>query len=462
MFTNKMSNAAGHSPAWKWSKSMPTTYSTSRRNLLKASALTLAGLTTRRRGWGAAESPNELLSVAVVGVDGRGGENINEMMNEGGAQIVALCDVDEKRAGKMRERFPKARFVVDYRRLLDQKDIDAVLVATPDHNHAPATILALKAGKHVYCEKPLTHTLDECRAVREAAAKYKRVTQMGTQIHATSNYRRVVELIQSGAIGPVGEVHVWVSGGINPGDRPKDTPPVPEGLHYGLWLGPAPVRPYHTAYVPYNWRGWWDFGGGTLGDMACHYMDLPFWALKLRTPKTVVADGPPVHPESCPSWLTVRYEFAARETLPAVTLTWYNGDKRPPQFAEGKIPKDIPNKTTYWGAALLFVGSRGMLIANYDGHMLLPEKDFEGFTPPPKTISDSIGHHREWVEACKTGGVTTCNFDYSGALTEAVLLGNVSYRSGQKLDWDAKSLKAVNAPQADKYIRHHYREGWTL
>ncbi len=434
----------------------------SRRDILKASAQITAGFwVAGSRTFAQSQPAGERLHVGVVGVEAQGAYNINQIVEAGGAEIVALCDVDEKLAGKMRERFPKARFLVDYRKLLDQNDIDAVVVATPDHNHAPASMLALKAGKHVYCEKPLTHTVDECRAVREAAKKYKRVTQMGTQIHAGSNYRRVVEIIRSGAIGPVGEVHVWVGGGISPGDRPKDTPPVPEGLHYDLWLGPAPVRPYHPDYIPFHWRGWWDFGGGTLGDMACHYMDLPFWALDLRVPTTVAAEGPPVHPERCPSWLTVRYEYAARGTLPPVKLTWYNGDQRPPQFAEGKIPQDTP-KTTYWGAGVLFVGSKGMLLANYEGHILLPAKDFDGFTPPPKSIPDSVGHHREWIEACKTGRVTTCNFDYAGALTEAVLLGNVSYRCGQNLEWDSKALKAVNAPQADRYLRHHYRQGWTL
>ncbi len=397
---------------------------------------------------------SERLHVGVVGIEGQGGWNIDRLVETGRCEIVALCDVDEPRVAKMRERFSKVRFYVDYREMFDQKDIDAVLVATPDHHHAPAAMLALKAGKHVYCEKPLTHTVDECRAIREAAAKYKRVTQMGTQIHAEPNYRRVVEIIRSGVIGPVGEVHVWVDGGISPGDRPKDTPPVPAGLHFDLWLGPAPLRPFHPSYVPYNWRGWWDFAGGTLGDMACHYMDLPFWALDLRAPKTIAAEGPPVHPESCPPWLIVRYEYEQRGKLPPVKLTWYNGNKRPPQFADDQVPR--------WGAGVIFVGSKGMLVADYGRYVLLPEEDFEGFTPPPKSIPDSVGHHREWLDACKTGGTTTCSFDYSGALTEAVLLGNVSYRCGRPLEWDAKACKVTNTSEAEKYLRHHYREGWKL
>lgn len=396
---------------------------------------------------------NERLAVGVIGVAGQGAYNLGGVAGAG-CEILALCDVDEKRAGKAREQFPKAQFHADFRKLLDQKGLDAVVVATPDHTHATATVAALKAGLHVYCEKPLTHTVHEARVVAELAAKQKRVTQLGTQIHAGTNYRRVVELIQSGAIGPVKEAHVWCGKSWGGGERPKDTPPVPEGLHFDLWLGPAPQRPYHAAYVPFNWRAWWDFGGGTLADMACHYTDLPFWALKLRHPTKVSAEGPPAHPETAAKALVVTYEFPARDTLPPVKLVWYDGGKRPPHFAEGKLPK--------WGDGVLFVGEKGMLLADYSNRKLLPEKDFEGFTAPNPTIANSIGHHKEWVEACKSGGATTCNFDYSGALTETVLLGNVAYRLGKPITWDAKELKAVGEPAADKLIRKEYRQPWTL
>jgi predicted dehydrogenase len=397
---------------------------------------------------------NERLHVGVIGVAGQGGSDMNQVA-QAGAAIVALCDVDEKRAGAARERFPEASFYTDFRRLIDQKGLDAVVVGTPDHTHAVATMAALKAGLHVYCEKPLTHTVVEARLVAETAANHKRVTQMGTQIHGGDNYRRVVELIQGGAIGPVTEVHVWCAKVHAGGDRPKDTPPVPEGLHYDLWLGPAPYRPYHPSFIPFHWRGWWDFGGGTLADMACHYMDLPFWALKLRHPTTVAAEGSsPVHPDSAAKWLMVHYEFPARGLLPPVKLTWYDGGKRPKLFAEGKLPK--------WGDGVLFVGEKGMLLADYNKRQLLPERDFAGFTPPQPTIPNSIGHYREWVEACKTGGPTTCNFDYSGALTEAVLLGNVAYRLGKPLTWDAKQLRATNEPEAEKFLRTEYRKPWTL
>jgi hypothetical protein len=329
--------------------------------------------------------------------------------------------------------------------------------------HAHATLRALRAGLHVYCEKPLTHSVEEARLVAEAATKHKRVTQMGTQVHAGDNYRRVVELVQAGAIGKVAEVHVWCARSWGGPDRPKETEPIPKGLHWDLWLGCAPERPFHHGpdkkgfgtYHPYNWRSWWDFGGGTLNDMACHHMDLPFWALGLRHPTLVVAQGSPVHPETAAMWLIVRYQFPARGEQPPVKLTWYDGGKRPPHFDEGKLPK--------WGDGTLFVGDKGMLLAGYDSHKLLPEKDFAGYDRPKPTIPASIGHHKEWVEACKSGGPTTCPFDYAGALTEAVLLGTVSYRLGGKpLAWNARGLRATNEPDAERFIKKEYRKPWSL
>jgi predicted dehydrogenase len=426
----------------------------SRRRFLQTTALGAAGLSTTL-AFAAEKKPpaSERLAVGVIGVAGQG-EHDWKNIHAGGAEIVALCDVDESRTKKARETFPHAAFHSDFRRLIDQKGLDAVLVATPDHTHAPATLAALRAGLHVFCEKPLTHTVYEARLVAETAAKHKRVTQMGTQIHGGDNYRRVVELIQSGAIGTVREVHVWVKtsygGGI---DRPKEKQKAPPGLHWDLWLGPAPERPYNSAYVPFWWRGWWDFGGGALADMACHHMDLPFWALKLRHPTKITAEGPPPHPESTSKGLIVHYEFPARGQLPPVQLTWYDGGKRPALFAQGKLPE--------WGDGSLFVGSKGMLLAGYGNRKLLPEKEFADFKPPAPFIPNSIGHYKEWVEACKTGGPTTCNFDYSGALTEAVLLGNVAYRLGKPIEWDAKHFK-TNEAGAEKFLRPVYRKPWML
>ncbi len=401
------------------------------------------------------QAPNDKLNIAGIGVGGRGGADVRGVDHE---NLVALCDVDDRRAAKTFEKYPKAKTYRDFRKMLDELDsqIDAVVIGTPDHTHAPPAAMAMKMGKHCYCEKPLTVAVHETRVLTELAAEHKLVTQLGTQIHAGDNYRRVVELVESGAIGPVRQVEVQFSGGRGGMDRPTDTPPVPEGLDWDLWLGPAPYRPYHPCYVPGNWRDWWDFANGTLGDFGCHYMDLPFWALKLKYPTRVKAEAPvPPHPETAAPVLTVRYEFPARGDLPPVTMTWRNGkDNLPPIVRE----KNLPN----WGAAVLFVGDKGMLLANYSKHLLLPEDEFAEFQRPEPTIPPSIGHHKEWTEACKTGGPTTCNFAYSGPLTEAVLLGNVAYRVGCELEWNAESLRATNCPEADALLRRPYREGWTL
>jgi predicted dehydrogenase len=404
---------------------------------------------------------SERLQIAVIGTTGQGQSDWSALVS-GGAEVAAYSDVDERKIGAIQSKFPKANFFVDYRKMLEQKGLDGILVATPDHVHAPATLAALHAGLHVFCEKPLTHTVEEARLVAETAAKHKRVTQMGTQIHAGDNYRKVVEIIQSGAIGTIREVHTWCGANYGGKHRPKESEPVPDGFHWDLWLGPAPVRPfYHGAdsdkrgiYHPFNWRNWWDFGGGSLADMACHHMDLPFWALGLRHPTKVSAEGPAVDPESPPQTLIVTYEFPAREKLPPVTLKWYHGGKRPPHFAEGKLPK--------WGDGSLFVGDKGQMLAGYGDFKLLPAKDFVDYQLPKPTIPRSIGHYKEWVEACKNNGPTTCNFDYAGALTEAVLLGNVAFRCGKALEWNPKELKATNAPEADKFIRKEYRKGWEI
>jgi predicted dehydrogenase len=408
-------------------------------------------------------SPNEKLNIGVVGVANRGGANLSGVAGE---NIVALCDVDDIFLRAAAEKFPQAKTYNDFRRMLDRKDLDAVVCSTADHTHAVVSVAALRSGRHVYCEKPLTRTVSECRIVREAARKGRLVTQMGTQIHAGANYRRTVELIQSGAIGPVAEVHVWVNvrrGGM---DRPSDTPPVPPNLHWELWLGPAAERPYHPAYLPGEWRNWWAFGTGGLGDFGCHYMDLPHWALGLRYCSSVeVVDGPPVHPESVPLWLILRYEYPARGNQPPVKLTWYHGGKQPeilPSILPEETDKKGNKKKADWPSGILFIGTKGMILANYGRHVLLPQKNFAGFEPPKPFIADSIGHHKEWIEACKTGGTTTCNFDYSGALAETVLLGNVAYRTGKKLEWDAATLRAKNCPEAQQFVQHQYRKGWKI
>ena len=408
-------------------------------------------------------SANEKLNLGVVGVSNRGAANLQGVAGE---NIVALCDVDDTRRAAAAQKFPGAATYDDFRRLLDRTDLDAIVCSTPDHTHAVVAVAALRSGRHVYCEKPLTRTVSECRIVREAARAAGVATQMGTQIHAGANYRRVVELVKAGAIGPVTEVHVWSVAKYGNVTRPADTPPVPAGLHYDLWLGPVEARPYHPDYLPGKWRNWWAFGGGALGDFGCHYMDLLHWALDLRECTSVeVVDGPPADVESVPPWLVLRYVYPVRGAQPAVRLTWYHGGRQPdllkslvadtePAAGEGKKPG--------WASGVLFVGGKGMLLADYTRHVLLPAEKFAGFEPPPPTIPDSIGHHAEWIEACKRGGPTTCNFDYSGALTETVLLGNVAHRAGAKLEWDSAALRAPNCPGAGEFVQHRYRTGWRI
>ncbi|MHC4399209.1 MAG: Gfo/Idh/MocA family protein [Planctomycetota bacterium] len=423
--------------------------------MLRSSALAGVGLWfSGGRVKAADRSPNEKLDVAVIGAGGRGAANLSAVAQS--ENVVALCDVDQRRAGSSFEKYAKAGKYHDYRKMLDEMDrqIDAVVVSTPNHVHAPAAVTAMRMGKHAYCEKPLSHSIAEARVAAQVAAEQKVATQMGTQIHASGNFRRIVELIRAGAIGPVRRCHIWLRGGGHAGDRPTETPPVPEGLDWDLWLGPAPYRPYHPCYVPHDWHYWWDFGGGALGNMGCHYYDLAYWALDLRYPTTVEAEGSPVHPESTPRELRIRYEFPARGPLPPVTVTWNNGrDNPPPVFTEEGLP------SWAWG---VFVGDEGMLLASYPKHMLWPESKFADYQPPEPTIPDSIGHHQEWILACKTGSPTTCNFDYSGAITEAVLLGNVAYRVGEKLQWDPVQMKVPNCPGADDLMRREYRAGWTL
>ncbi len=402
-------------------------------------------------------SANEKLNIAVIGVAGRGAENLKEVAAL--ENIVALCDVDATHLAAASQKFPAAKTYSDFRRLIDQGDIDAILVATPDHTHAVATAAALRSGRHVYCEKPLTHTVSEARIITDLARKSGLVTQIGTQIHAGNNYRRVVELVQAGAIGSVKEVHVWAGAVYGGHDAPTDRPPVPKELNWDLWLGPVKEHPYHPEFAHFKWRNWWHFGGGSLADFGCHFMDLPFWALHLQHATRVQPmDGPPVHPESTPPWLIVRYEFPARQrdsaTLPPVTLTWYHGGKRPDIVGDDLFAK--------YRGGVLFVGDKGMLISDYGKHTLLPEEKFKDFQRPTQFIPNSIGHHKEWTQAIKTGGGTTCHFGYSGPLTETALLGNVAYRVGKTLEWDAKNLRAKNCPEADAFIQHHYRAGWKI
>ncbi len=424
-----------------------------RRSFLKATtAASLSAGVWSSAAAAESKSPNDKLQILCVGTANRAAANIDGIASQ---DIIGLCDVDKNYLDRAAKANPKAKTFADYREMIAQMSdkADAIVVATADHHHVPASIRGVNAGLHCYCEKPLAHTIEEARILAKTATKKGLATQMGTQIHAEPNYRRVVEIIRSGAIGKINEVHACVGKGWGGGDLPTNTQPAPENLSWDLWLGPAPARPFAPGrYHPAQWRRWWAFGQGTLGDMGCHFMDLPFWALDLRHPIECEATGPEVHPETCPLGLSVKYKFPARGEMPPVDLTWYDGNMTPREVAGERVP----------GSGVMFVGSEGKMFADYTKYKLFPADKFSSFQAPEKSIPDSIGHHAEWIKACKDGSPTLCNFDYSGALSETVLLGNVAYRCGKRLEWDAENLKATNCPEADQYIRKDYREGWEV
>jgi predicted dehydrogenase len=421
-----------------------------RRDFLKTTAagagFWVAG---RQVGFGQEKSPNAKLNVACIGVGGRGFASVTGCKSE---NIVALCDVDRTSLDKAAKEFPGAKLYRDFRKMLEaEKAVDAVTVGTPDHIHAPATVMAMKLGKHVYSEKPLAHDLHEIRVMAETAARMKVVTQMGNQLHSTEHVIRPVELLKAGVLGAIREAHSWSDKQFAPGDRPRETPPVPEHLDWDLWLGPAPERPYHKAYHPFHWRGWWDFGTGNLGDMACHILDPIVWGLNPGAPLTVEAEGDPPHPESSPPWRIVRYEFKS------LRFTWYDGGKRPPDDLSMGVK--LPNQGS------LVVGEKGtMLLLHGGGYKLLPEPKFAGFQEPERTLPRPAGndHHRDWLDSIKAGRQAGSNYAYAAGLTEVPLVGNVAYRVGKKLEWDSSNLKAKNCPEADPFIRREYRKGWAL
>jgi hypothetical protein len=440
----------------------------SRRRFMGAAATAAAFTIVPRHVLGGARHvpPSEKLNIAGVGIGGRGEGDLDEVGSE---NIGALCDVDDRYAAKVFKKYPNAKKYHDFRRMLDQeKSIDAVVVATPDHNHAVVSMAAIKRGKHIYCEKPLAHSIYEVRKVTEAARKAGVATQLGNQGQASEGTRLVCEFIWAGAIGPVHEVHSWCNRPISPRgiERPKDTPPVPETLNWDLWLGPAPYRPYNPCYLPFTWRGWWDFGSGVLGDIGCHQFVSIFRALKLGYPTSVEAcssnfyEPAAVAEETAPKASIVRYDFPAREGMPPVKLTWYDGGLMParPDELEESLRFGEPDDN-------LYIGEKGKIL----GHRLLPESRNKEYGKPPRVLPRSPGHHKEWINACKGGEPAGSNFDVAGPLTEVVLLGNVAVRMGQqlyekglKLYYDGPNMKVTNLPEANKYIQSEYREGWTL
>ena len=434
----------------------------SRRGFMEATAATsLAFQFLPSRVFGA----NERVHVAGIGVGGKGRGEINDAAREN-AEIVALCDVDDVRAAETFKKFPKARRYKDFRVMLEkEKGIDAVTVSTPDHTHAVAGVMAMRMGKHCYCQKPLTHSIHEARLMTQVAREQGVVTQMGNQAHAGEPIRRAVELIQAGIIGEVSEVHVWTNRPVWPQgiDRPTEDHPVPNTLDWDLFLGPAPWRPYHPDYAPFKWRGFWDFGTGALGDMACHIMDMPYWALELGTPDTVEAWQEGMTSESAPTASRVTYQFPKRGQHPPVKLVWYDGKKDgnqhypPAEIIQGE---DISK----YGAVL--VGSKGTLFFNRGNTNWLIKANgvMASVTEIPKHIPRVKNEDKEWLDAILAGkpDQPLSNFARSGPFTEVVLLGNLAIRLGQKIHWDSQNLRATNAPEADALIQRIYRKGWEL
>jgi predicted dehydrogenase len=438
----------------------------SRRSLLKHSATAAAVCTfVPKTAFGA----NERIHVGCVGVGGKGRSDVSGAAGAGGT-IVALCDVDDNRRGRkgkdVRETYPKAAFYRDFRVMLEkeEKRLDAVTVSTPDHTHCHPSVMAMRMGKHVYCQKPLTHCIWEARLMAQTAKEFGVATQMGNQAHAGEPIRRAVELIRAGLMGKVSEVHTWTNRPIWPQgmkERP-DPEPVPSGLDWDLWLGPAPMRPYNSAYCPFKWRGWWDFGTGALGDMGCHIMDMPYWSLDLKYPTTVEADSEGNTGESGPTAATVTYQFPAGEYCHELKYVWYDGKRMPPEDVIGDA--GVPANQVASRFDLVMIGDKGKFFfkRNRTEWLITPKTILDDFEEPPQTIPRVPDEDAEWIEACKGGPAALSNFANAGPFTETVLLGNLAIRLGKKIQWDGPNMKATNAPEADVLIRREYRKGWEL
>jgi predicted dehydrogenase len=404
-------------------------------------------------------SPNEKLNIGVIGAGGKGVVDSDGCATE---NIVALCDVDSRTLAARKNRYPKAKVYRDYRKMLEEMGdkLDAVTVSTPDHHHFPASMLAMKMGLHVYVQKPLAHSVWEARTMLETSRKHKVITQMGNQGHSYDSTRKLVEYIRGGVIGEVKEVHVWTDRPIWPQGMagPGAAKPVPDYLDWDLWLGPAAERPYADGYHPFKWRGFWDFGTGALGDMGCHNMDAAFWALELGAPTSVEAEVSGISLQTAPKWSVIRYQFPARGQKPPVTLTWYDGRKKPSADLIGE--KELPKNGS------LIIGSKGTIAFkewNPNGFRLLPEETFKNFDEPAPFLPRVGGNpYQEWIKACKGGALCLSNFEYSVPLTEMVLLGNLALRVGEKIEWDSENLKAKGNAKADPFIKTEVRKGWEV
>lgn len=430
------------------------------------------------RGGQGHQAPSDTLNIAGVGVGGMGRRYLQNCESE---RIIALCDVDRGFAAKVFRRYPNAKVYRDFREMLDkEKSIDAVIVATPDHNHAIVQMAALRMGKHGYSAKPLTHTLYELRTVANTAREAKVATQMSVQTCASDEAQSTAEILLSGAIGAVSEVHVWCDHPQYPAgqQRPKTNPPAPEGMDWDRWIGPAAYRAFHPLYHPWLWRSWWDFGTGTVGDMTCHALHVFYEALELGAPTSVHGsrtkmhgglfhmspDGcetlpPLIETPECESYSTmVTWDFPARGEHPPVRVHWYDGGLRPPR------PLELEARTPMPTSGLLFVGSKGKMLAGYSGGKvrLLPEKQYRDFQPPPKTLPRTTGHYREWIQAAKGGKPASCNFELGSRMTEVALLGTLAARTARYLEWDSANLRITNDPDANQLVNPPYRDGWSL
>jgi predicted dehydrogenase len=436
----------------------------SRRQFLKGVAVAGGAGVLTAASWSRLLGANERLRLASIGVGGKGWSDLTSVAASPKAAVVALCDIDESAAhmGQAAEKFPSAKRFTDWRRLFEQdKDFDAVTVSTPDFMHAPIALPAMQLGKHVFCQKPLAHTLFEVRQMRRAAVKYRVVTQMGNQIQSHPAYRTAVKLVRDGLIGKVKEVHSWQSGALGwmlVDDRPDGADPIPEKVHWDNWLGVAPTRPYKSRlYHSFNWRAWQDFSNGQLGDFGCHILDPVFLALKLTAPTSIRADAPRLNREVWARWATVHYEFPGTEFTADKTLklTWYDGEgKFPPREALG-----MPESYTLPKSGSVLVGEKGRLvIPHVDTPKLFPQEKFADFKMEMLPARD---HYTSWADACRGVGETTSSFDYAGPLTETVLLGAVAIHTpGETHQWDSAALKIATPTAANALLTKRYRQGW--
>ncbi|MDQ1257953.1 MAG: hypothetical protein QG656_2561 [Candidatus Hydrogenedentes bacterium] len=437
---------------------------TRRRFLTTAGATGLAAFYVAKTSW-AQQSPNAKLNVAFVGVGGIGGSHTEGAFGQGVA-CPCCAEVDSRRLENVTKRWPDAVCYSDYREMFDkqQKDIDAVMVGTPDHHHFPATIIAMQLGKHVYTQKPLTHTIWEARELLKASQKYKVATQMGNQGHANEGNRIIYEYIRSGWLGEIKTVHAWTNRPIWPQgiERPEGEDPVPPEMNWDVWLGPAPVRPYkQDVYHPSSWRGWWDFGGGAVGDMACHTIDGMVWGMDAVAPAACEPVAlMPVNDETFPSAASVRWDFPANDWRGAFEMYWHEGGLKPAVPPELRMGKNLPetgNLIIGSKATLLVVGDYG------DSPRIIPEDKRKELGKPPQLLERSPGHMEEWFMACrgeKPIDFPKSGFSYSVPLTETALLGNLAMRTQHRLEWNSEKLEVTNLPEANKFVNKEYREGW--